>query len=74
MLFVKGYKPSEVKEVAENIASHVKNNQSTKGAITISVGITAHHKGEDVIQTITRVDELMYMSKNNGKDQVTSDL
>ena len=74
MLFVKGYKPSEVKEVAENIASHVKNNQFTKRAITISAGITAHHKGEDVIQTITRVDELMYMSKNNGKDQVTSDL
>ena len=72
MLYVQDRTPSEVKEIAQTIASMVKKENKSEWPVTISVGVTSHHADESVLQTINRVDELMYQAKNHGKDRVCS--
>ena len=72
MIFVHGNTFSETNEIAQKIASLVKEENTSEWPVTISVGVTSHHADESVLQTINRVDELMYTAKNRGKDQVCS--
>ena len=74
MIFIKGYRDDAVKEMANELRLKVKNECKPDGSITISGGVTGHKLEEDVIDTITRVDELLYQAKNSGKDRVCSDL
>ena len=74
MLFVKGRSPEDVKEIAENISARIKSSSTSFGTITVSVGVTKHRSDQDVLETINRVDEQMYLAKNQGKDRVCSDL
>ena len=74
MIFIKGYRDDAVKEMANELRLKVKNECKPDGSITISGGVTGHKFEEDVIDTITRVDELLYQAKNSGKDRVCSDL
>lgn len=43
-------------------------------AVTVSVGATMVRPGEDVDDLMRRVDELMYASKQGGRDCVTTDV
>ena len=74
MIFVQGYEPMQVVNLANDISNQIKKDSATQCPVTISTGVTAHCPDEDVLQTITRVDELMYSAKNSGKDQVCSDI
>ncbi|SFP90052.1 diguanylate cyclase (GGDEF) domain-containing protein [Butyrivibrio proteoclasticus] len=63
-----------VKTNAEEMIKKVNNLLGIDYELTISAGATMHQKNETVLQTITRVDELLYKAKNNGKNQLCSDL
>lgn len=40
--------------------------------ITISIGVTEYHRGEDVTAFVQRADKAMYVSKENGRNRVSS--
>ncbi len=64
----------KAKEIADTIRERVKEESKNVTEVTISVGVTKHHRNEEVTDTINRVDELMYEAKVLGKDRVCSDL
>lgn len=75
MIFLPEYNDSEAKKIAENIRAGMADiGGNMAGRITISVGVTSHRPGESVLDTMKRVDSLLYRAKTNGKDQVCSDL
>ncbi len=75
MILLPEYTDSEAKQIAENIRRDMVNSGGNMaGRITISVGVTSHRKAESVMETIKRVDSLLYRAKSNGKNQVCSDL
>jgi diguanylate cyclase (GGDEF)-like protein len=74
MIVLSGYSDLKAYELAENICSQVKEKVCGHNPVTISVGVTMHLGDENVLETINRVDTLMYQAKNNGKDRVCSDL
>ena len=75
MILLPEYSDAEAKMIAENIRRDMVNaGGNMAGRITISVGVTSHRKNESVMETIKRVDSLLYRAKSNGKDQVCSDL
>ncbi len=47
------------------------NGQKLK--VTVSVGVTAVRRDDTLESLISRADKLMYISKNTGKDRVTTD-
>ena len=47
------------------------DNKEPLGQITISAGVAAYRRGEDVMEFIDRADQAMYRSKHNGRDQVS---
>jgi len=63
-----------VKTNAEDMIKKVNQLLSISYELTISAGATKHQKDESILQTISRVDELMYKAKNNGKNQLCCDL
>lgn len=46
----------------------------TKLSITCSMGITSILPSDTVHSVVNRADKLMYLSKSNGKDMITSDI
>lgn len=74
MLFVSDHTPEEVREIAESLRLKVKNSEYMPVQTTISIGVTCYHNGENQLETIGRVDELMYKAKEQGKDRVCDDL
>ena len=73
MIFICGKSDDQVKDIADNIFNKTKNELPREREVTVSVGVTRHHPHDGVTQTLTRVDELMYRSKSNGKAQITCD-
>ncbi|MBQ7658953.1 MAG: GGDEF domain-containing protein [Butyrivibrio sp.] len=73
MVFIYDRSDDQVKDIAENIFNKIKNEIPHKSEVTVSIGVTRYHPNDSVIQTLTRVDELMYRSKSNGKAQITYD-
>lgn len=67
-----------VLQIAERFKNLIGHSQlrmgNTKLGITVSVGATIVHEGDTPGSIIKRADELMYKSKEQGKNQVTSDL
>lgn len=63
-----------VKTNAEEMIKNVDQLLGIDYTLTISAGATKHKENETILQTLTRVDELLYKAKNNGKNQLCSDL
>ncbi len=74
MIFIKSCSDDDAVRFAENLRLRVKKDCKHNIPITISIGVTGHKPEESVIDTITRVDELLYQAKNTGKDRVCSDI
>lgn len=63
--------------VAENIRESIaskrlvkKGSDSAIGAVTISLGVTSYHAGEDISAFIERADQALYMAKKLGRNRV----
>jgi len=41
--------------------------------VTISIGLTGHHRGETLAQTLERADQLLYQAKASGRDRICID-
>jgi len=66
----------EAAKVAERIRSKVAlekftNDQKKTVIITISIGATEYRSQEDVTEFVQRADKAMYISKQNGRNQVS---
>ena len=66
----------KLSEIAERIRILVKHSwlsvpQNPKLAVTISIGATMGRTEDSVNSVVKRADELMYASKQNGRDRVT---
>ncbi len=63
-------------DVAQKIRFTTQNNLYCidKRVITISLGVTEIHDEDDKVSLYKRVDNLQYISKNSGKNRVTSSL
>lgn len=63
--------------VADNIRKSIATKRLVKkgsdddiGAVTISLGVTSHHAGEDIAAFIERADKALYMAKKLGRNRV----
>lgn len=63
--------------VAENIRKTVASKRLKKkgsddaiGAVTMSLGVTSFHSGEDISNFIERADQALYMAKELGRNRV----
>ena len=45
----------------------------TLGAVTVSIGIAQHRRGESMTDFIGRADTCLYASKRGGRDRITTD-
>ena len=52
----------------------LKNKKEKLPQITVSVGVARLKENEDINSLIERADKLMYLSKKNGKNRVTTEL
>jgi diguanylate cyclase (GGDEF)-like protein len=66
---------SEAKDVADKLKTIVANDLTTieNRQITVSIGVTEVHSEDTEDSMYRRVDELLYRSKHNGKNMVTSE-
>lgn len=68
----------EAATVAERIRASVEEEDfipektDTPIAITVSVGVTEYHLGEEVAVLVQRADQAMYLSKQGGRNRVSS--
>ena len=74
MILLSGYTDREAIELAEYIRKQISTRSASAVPFTVSVGVTKHLKSESIAKTINRVDSLLYQAKNQGKNQVRSDL
>lgn len=64
--------------VAEQIRANIEqghirrlNSQNQIGGITVSIGIAAYHSGSTLVEWLDQADKALYVSKENGRNQVT---
>ena len=74
MLFLSDYTDDEVLDIAEKMRNEIKQITVDSKKISVSLGVTKHKSKEEALVTIDRVDELLYLAKNKGKDKVCSDI
>ena len=74
MILGYGFSDAKMKEVANGILVNASNPEYMRHPITLSIGLTKHRAGEMPKDVIDRVDALLYKAKNNGKNQVCTDL
>lgn len=62
-------------ELAESLRENVEKNLNTieDKTITISLGVTEAKKTDTADSLFKRIDEFLYISKNDGRNRVTSD-
>ncbi|MDO9304522.1 MAG: GGDEF domain-containing protein, partial [Sulfuricurvum sp.] len=65
---------SEAKDVADKLKTIIANDLTTieNRQITVSIGVVEVHSEDTEDSMYRRVDELLYRSKHNGKNMVTS--
>jgi diguanylate cyclase (GGDEF)-like protein len=39
-------------------------------SVTVSIGLTGHHRAETLAQTLERADRLLYQAKAEGRDRI----
>ena len=49
-------------------------SEGEKLKVTISIGITVVNKQDTLESIVKRADELMYKSKKNGKNRISTDI
>lgn len=63
--------------VAEKLRLMISNSfvmvNDTKVSVTVSIGATLLREDDTVESAVDRADQLMYVSKNNGRNRLTSD-
>lgn len=64
----------KIEEARRQIQKKEFTYNETIFSITATFGVTSHLAGEDFDETIKRVDALLYQGKENGRNQVCSDL
>ena len=74
MLFLSDYTDDKVLDIAEKMRNDIKQITVDSKKISASLGVTKHKSKEEALVTIDRVDELLYLAKNKGKDKVCSDI
>lgn len=74
MIFASDYTDDEILDIAEKIRANIKGLPIDKNHISVSIGVTKHKPNEEALVTIDRVDELLYLAKDKGKDKVCSDI
>ena len=69
---------NDVNTLAEKIRALVENTEIRYGeselSVTVSVGATIAREDDTIDTLVKRADSLMYISKQNGKNRVTTDL
>ncbi|WP_026666532.1 sensor domain-containing diguanylate cyclase [Butyrivibrio sp. FC2001] len=73
MILLHRYPDAQVYELAENIRKQISILSASVVPFTISIGTTKHQNGENLSDTINRVDALLYKAKNSGKNKVCCD-
>ena len=63
--------------VAERIRASLKGERlfpasGKEVSVTISIGIAEYHPGEELSALIQRADKAMYLSKENGRDRIST--
>lgn len=74
MIFASDYSDDKILDIAEGIRANIKGLSIDKNHISVSIGVTKHKPNEEALVTIDRVDELLYLAKDKGKDKVCSDI
>ena len=74
MIFARDYSDDKILDIAEGISTNIKGLPIDKNHISVSIGVTKHKPNEEALVTIDRVDELLYLAKDKGKDIVCSDI
>lgn len=59
----------ELKQYIHELRKEIANMNDDR-TITISVGITEIHKGENIDEILKRADQALYTSKENGRNQI----
>ena len=72
-------KSYEATIIAERIRALVEStdvvtSEGEKLKVTISIGITVVNKQDTLESIVKRADELMYKSKKNGKNRISTDI
>ncbi|OEU60912.1 MAG: diguanylate cyclase [Desulfuromonadales bacterium C00003094] len=74
---VRNIQGPEMKSIAERLRMLIENSQLQHGdgfvGVTVSVGATLARVGDTLSCLVRRADELMYRSKNKGKNCLTTD-
>ena len=65
---------ADAERVVERLRQHLSNAETWRERpelrVTFSGGITAHHEGESMQETIARADDMLYRAKTAGRDRV----
>jgi diguanylate cyclase (GGDEF)-like protein len=70
MILLPGYPDAQVYELAENIRKQISILSASVVPFTITIGTTKHQNGENLSDTINRVDALLYKAKGSGKNKI----
>ncbi|MBC7995314.1 MAG: GGDEF domain-containing protein [Rhizobacter sp.] len=65
---------ADAERVVERLRQHLSSAETWRERpelrVTFSGGITAHHEGESMQETIARADDMLYRAKTAGRDRV----
>lgn len=51
-------------------AMHTHVGDGAQVAVTVSIGLTGHHRGDPLADTLERADRLLYQAKAEGRDRI----
>ena len=75
VIVLNGITLEQAVQLAETFCEQLRNNQLIpQTPLTISCGVAEIQQGETSLDWLHRCDELLYQAKDNGRDQVVSEL